>query len=104
MAESYSEAHLKILQMIEDGKISAEEGVKLLEALKPPESSGRGGGKQRREVAFDFDFPFDTGFWEKIGKKIEKEVSRAEKQFKEKMREFEERYRDEYRDKADDDA
>ncbi len=91
----HSDAQMKILQMIEDGKISAEEGVHLLESLKDSEDRGRHRHRRKCQPPFEFDWAFDTTFWEKVGKKMEKEISRAEKRFRDKIEEYEKRFRDE---------
>lgn len=79
---SNPDAQMRILKMIEDGKISAEEGVRLMEALKDDESGGR---RRHGRKNFEFDWAFDAAVWEQIGKKIEKELSKVEKSFRENL-------------------
>ena len=45
-----SDERLQILKMLEEGKISAEEASKLLEALKTSESAGNNGNSQVQAV------------------------------------------------------
>lgn len=57
-----SEERLRILKMIQEGTISAEEGARLLDALEPPSDEGvrTGGGEPRGKGRFLHIRVFDS--------------------------------------------